>query len=124
MLMLRYAIILSIAWSMIISCATNPRIETLTSVQRSRISSIEVFQSGIQREHVVLRSVEGLSCNRNKHQVQDVTYDEAMQGVKINALLLDADAVINVSCQKNSDTDWMNNCWASIKCIGDAVKYK
>jgi uncharacterized protein YbjQ (UPF0145 family) len=106
------------------ACAMNPRVENLTATQRSRIASIQVFQTDIQRPYNLVDQVDGLSCNRNKYQAQDVTYEEAMQGVKIKAVLLDADAVINVFCQKNSDTDWINNCWASIKCIGDAVKYK
>jgi hypothetical protein len=102
----------------------NPRVETLTPAQRSRIASIEVLPTDISRPYVVLGQVDGLSCNRNKSQVADVTYDEAMQGIRIRAALLEADAVINLFCQKNSDTDWRNNCWASIKCIGDAVRYK
>jgi hypothetical protein len=106
------------------ACAMNPRIDSLTPAQRSKLVNIEVFKSDIQKPYTVLGQVDGLSCNRNKYQAQDVTYDEAMQGIRIRATLLDADAVVNVFCQKNSDTDWANNCWASIKCIGDAVKYK
>jgi hypothetical protein len=57
-------------------------------------------------------------------ECQDVSYDEALQGVKLRAAMLNADAVVNTFCQKNSDTDWINNCWAAVKCIGDAIKYK
>ena len=121
--MLKYTIVAVVA-CLVSACAMNPRIESLTPSQRAKITSVEVFQTDIKRQYNVVGQVDGLSCNRNKYQAQDVTYDEAMQGIKIKAALLDADAVINVFCQKNSDTDWANNCWASIKCIGDAVKYK
>ena len=96
----------------------------MTPTQRSKIAQIQVFQTDIQQPYIVVGQVNGLSCNRNKCQAQGKTYDGAMQGIKIRAVLLEADAVINVFCQKNSDTDRVNNCWALIKCIGDAIKYK
>lgn len=105
------------------SCASNPRVEDLTSAQRAKIASIQVFSAVPEKKFLVLGTVTGLSCNRNKYQAQDVSESEALQGVKINAVLLGADGVINTFCQKNSDTDWGNNCWASVKCIGDAVKF-
>lgn len=45
-----------------------------------------------------------------------------MEGVKINAVLMDADAVINTACQNNG-VDWGNNCWSSIVCVGEAIKF-
>ena len=88
------------------------------------MNKIEIFEGDIDLPHVIIGTVTGLSCNRNKYQEQDITKNEALEGIKIKAVLLNADAVINVFCQTNSDTDWRNNCWASIKCIGDAIKYK
>ena len=72
----------------------------------------------------VLGTVTGLSCNRNKQQVPDVSDQEAGEGLKLRAAQMGADAVINTFCQKSSDTDWRNNCWSSVKCVGDAVRFK
>lgn len=105
-------------------CMSNPRIEDLSSADRAKVGSIQIFQSTPDRSYEVLGTVTGLSCNRNKYQAQDISESEALQGVKINAANLGADAVINTLCQTNSDTDWRNNCWASVKCIGDAVRFK
>ncbi len=106
------------------ACMGNPRIENMNSAQRARLSHIEIYNADIDKPYVILGEVDGLSCNRNKYQAQDVSYDEALQGVKLKAVMLGADAVVNTFCQKNSDTDWINNCWASVKCIGDAIQYK
>lgn len=106
------------------ACMGNPRIENMNSAQRARLSHIEIYKTDIDKPYVILGEVDGLSCNRNKYQAQDVSYDEALQGVKLKAVMLGADAVVNTFCQKNSDTDWINNCWASVKCIGDAIQYK
>ena len=115
--------VFTIVAPLLAACASNPRVESLTPEQRAKITSIQIFQAAPNKQYVVLGTVTGLSCNRNKYQAQDVSDAEALQGVKINAVLLGADAVINTFCQKNSDIDWVNNCWASVKCIGEAVKF-
>lgn len=106
------------------SCASNPRIENLSPEERSKVSLVQIFNGKPEQSFLVLGEVSGLSCNRNKYQAQDISESEAIEGLKIKATILGGDAVINTLCQKNSDTDWVNNCWASIKCIGDAVKLK
>lgn len=105
-------------------CASNPRIENLNSSERAKALALQVFKAEPNRPFDVIAPVSGLSCNRNKYQAQDISESEALQGVRINAAKLGADGVINTLCQTNSDTDWLNNCWASVKCIGDAVKFK
>lgn len=106
------------------ACVSNPDVGTLLSSQRSAYSSMKVYEDPIFQPHVILGQVKGLSCHRNAYKSQMLTSDEAIEGVKLRAALLGANAVANMVCQKNSGTDWVNNCWASIVCIGDAVKYK
>jgi uncharacterized protein YbjQ (UPF0145 family) len=105
-------------------CATNPDVGTLTSEQRARVASMETVRGPTTRSHTILGAVKGLSCHRNAYQRQQLTEAEAIDGVKLRAASLDADAVVNVACQVNSGTDWVNNCWSSIVCVGDAVRYK
>jgi len=105
-------------------CASNPSISNLGPEQRSRLNELQVFKGGTERPYIILGSVRGLSCHRNAYQTQLLTENEAIEGVKINAILLEADAVINCACQVNSGTDWVNNCWSSIVCVGDAIKFK
>jgi uncharacterized protein YbjQ (UPF0145 family) len=103
---------------------SNPPIDDLSPQQRAQLSSIVVFNDTPERGFDVLGTVTGLSCNRNAHQAQDVSDREALEGIKVKAAKMGADGIINTFCQKNSDTDWRNNCWASVKCIGDAVRFK
>ena len=105
-------------------CASNPDVGSLSGDQRARFSSMEVLRGPTTRSHTILGSVKGLSCHRNAYQRQQLTEGEAIEGVKLRAALLDADAVVNVVCQTNSGADWVNNCWSSIVCVGDAVRYK
>ncbi|OCH17751.1 hypothetical protein A6E05_13610 [Aliivibrio sp. 1S165] len=105
-------------------CSSNQRIENLTGKQRARAASMDVYKGAPQREYTVIQTVSGLSCHRNKYQEKETSDHEGIEGLKIQAALLGADAVIYTFCQTNSDVDLLNNCWASVKCIGDAVKFK
>lgn len=105
-------------------CASNPSIDSLSSGQRARYSQMEIINGSASRPHSVVGSVKGISCHRNAYQSRLLTSDEALEGVKLQAAQFEADAVINVACQKKSEIDWGNNCWASIVCVGDAVKFK
>ena len=105
-------------------CAINPDVGSLSSDQRARVASMEVVRGPTTRSHTILGAVKGLSCHRNAYQRQQLTEAEAIEGVKLRAASLDADAVVNLVCQANSGADWVNNCWSSIVCVGDAVRYK
>jgi hypothetical protein len=103
-------------------CAAHPSINSLTGEQRARLNTIQVALSNIDKPYVIVGKAEGLSCHRNAYAPLSTSETEAMQGVRINAVLMNADAVINVACQNNG-VDWGNNCWSSIVCVGDAVKF-
>ncbi|MCP3945078.1 MAG: hypothetical protein GY710_26870 [Desulfobacteraceae bacterium] len=105
-------------------CASNPSITSLRPEQRARLNTIKIFKRGVNRPYKILGSVEGLSCRRNAHQRKAPTKHEAIEGVRLEAAILEADAVINTACQVNSEPDWRNNCWSSVVCVGDAIKYK
>lgn len=105
-------------------CATNPDVGSLSSEQRARFDAMKVLYGPTSRVYTELGTVKGLSCHRNAYQNQRLTEAEAIEGVKLRAAALNADAVVNVVCQVHSGVDWVNNCWSSIVCVGDAVRFK
>lgn len=117
-------IIIIILLQVVIGCASNPSINSLSPEQRARLNTIQIIKGGVDRPYKILGTVKGLSCHRNAYQTQLLTEDEAIEGIRLKAALLGADAVINTVCQINSGTDWVNNCWSSIVCVGDAIKYE
>jgi uncharacterized protein YbjQ (UPF0145 family) len=108
----------------VLACATKSRIEERPATERQRVTGIVVFQGAADRPVVALGTVSGLSCNRDQYKAAEVTTDEAMAGLRIRAAQLGADAVTGVRCQTHSGIDYTNNCWASVTCTGDAVKFK
>lgn len=107
------------------ACATNPDIGSLSSEQRATLANLQVYKGAPpSKNYETLGVVKGLSCHRNAYKpVQMLSEDEAMQGIQMNAAKIGADAVINTFCQHNSGTDLVNNCWASVVCAGDAIRY-
>ncbi|MBW9271731.1 MAG: hypothetical protein K1566_18990 [Candidatus Thiodiazotropha sp. (ex. Lucinisca nassula)] len=105
------------------ACQTNPSIDSLTSDQRVKIINMEVFDTSTSEPHKIISQVKGISCHKNKHVANMVSKEEAIEGIKFQAAHHNADAVINLLCQTNSGTDWKNNCWSSIVCVGDAIEY-
>lgn len=81
-----------IATLVLFGCASNPRIEDMSSEQRSKLAKMEILKGGIDRPYKVIGTVSGLSCNRNKYQRQDVSDEEALEGIRIRAVQLNADA--------------------------------
>lgn len=105
-------------------CATNPDISSLSAQQLQRLSNLKVSQSDASRPHSMLDIVKGFSCQKaNAYTNKQASAGEAIEGVKIRAVQLGADAVVNLNCQTNSDTDLINNCWSSIVCVGTAIEY-
>jgi hypothetical protein len=118
---IRKSLLIAIGLSLT-GCAANPSIYSLSRDQRARLHTIQVTIGGIDKPYETIGKAEGLSCLRKLDPPNIPTEAEAMSGVKINAALMDADAVINVVCQNNG-VDWVNNCWRSIVCIGAAIKF-
>jgi len=115
-----YAVVLCV----LAGCGANPRVEDLSPVQRRKAATMQVFKGDPGRPVVAVGMVEGLSCHRNAYSTNDVSEAEAIAGLKLRAAQLGADAVVSVVCQKDSGTDWRNNCFGSVKCVGDAVRFQ
>ena len=115
------ALLLILAISGCVSPLTSPPVGRLSSDQYARFKSMAVSREPTTRPHTMLGSVKGLSCSKNINQ--QISEEEAIEGVQLRAALLDADAIVNVVC-KTSGVDWVNNCRSAIICAGDAIRYK
>jgi hypothetical protein len=106
------------------SCGgSNPSVSSLNPLQQARFRQMEVFPGPPPRAHDVLGAVEGVSCDDSAAKLY-ITSDEAMEGAKVRAAKLGADAVAFAACKKNREVDWGRNCWQTIICTGYAIKFK
>ena len=112
-------------FSLVLSaCSSTPRIEDMSSADRAKIASLAILDGPPTRPFEIVGTVDGLACKRNAYMETEVARQEAFDEIRLKAAGMNADAVVNVVCQKSSSADWRNNCWASDKCIGDAIRWK
>jgi uncharacterized protein YbjQ (UPF0145 family) len=108
------------------SCMANQKIVNLNDLERRRISKVKLYKESNslpESNYRVIKQIKGLSCWRNTLNPKIVTEGEALDGLRIRAAQLDADAVVNIYCEHRTETDWKNNCWESFSCYGDAVEF-
>lgn len=105
----------------IAGCATSPSVTDPAT--RRQISAVTIVEPGQKPEHeyTILNEVVGYSCGRQMGSSPSV--EEAKEAMRVEAGKLAADAVVNVACEATG-VSMKKNCWKTIECRGDAVKWK
>ena len=103
-------------------CAANPKISDLTPQQQKLAQSVKLYDGADHPEKFQrLERVSGLSCLRGTVSYTRFSQSVAREGLRLNAALLNGNAVINVTCELRG-VDYETNCWRSHICFGDAVR--
>lgn len=102
------------------SCATVDTVDPSLRRAAANISIIKLDDIG-PRKYLIITEVMGLSCARQAGSFPSI--DAAREKTKIEAAKVSADALLNVICEE-SGTDWVHNCWKTIQCRGDAIKWQ
>jgi hypothetical protein len=72
------------------------------------------------RKFSIVSEVVGRSCARDRGS--DPSMDAAREELKIKGAELNADAIASALC-KEGGVDLTHNCWKSIECRGDAIRW-
>jgi hypothetical protein len=97
----------------------------LSSAEIERIESVNLYKANEldPKSYKFIKKVEGLSCtvfsilSKDKH----ASVEKAIEQTRIYAARAGGNGVINLLCQ-NIKNDYLNNCFYSIKCTGDAIQ--
>ena len=100
-------------------CAPAMNITPEVRRQAAAISIVTPEQIG-DRKYSILAEVSGHSCARQVGS--DPSMDAAREDLKIKAAQMGADAVASVLC-KEGQISWTRNCWKTIECRGDAIRW-
>lgn len=94
----------------------------ITSEMRRQAASTPILTSEQVggRKYTIITEVVGRSCARQAGS--DPSMDAAREELKIKAAQVSADAVTSALC-KEGGVDMTHNCWKSVECRGDAVKW-
>lgn len=77
----------------------------------------------IGKKYKVITVVEGISC-KNKMWDPPATKTGAINQTKYWALELGTDALLNIQCEYPRDTTTTYNCFESITCTAQAIKFE
>lgn len=94
----------------------------LTPAQEAQLEQVHVYKSGEapHRDFQVVGAVTAADCSGAPAGGRVWgNAEKAIDTLKRKAVVMGADAVVNVSC---GAAPMLNNCWAAQKCSGDAVK--
>lgn len=101
------------------SCSS-PQIKDTQLRRKAAAIQILKVEEVKTRKYSIVKEVKGYSCGRQLGS--DPSIDAARNKLRINAAKLDADAIINVICEETG-VSWVYNCWKTIECRGDAIKF-
>lgn len=133
--MIKYLVVFMTA--LILSGCASDDIEDMPRDARVKFANMEGFSNNPYPKAKILGEVMGLSCARKGGTSMMITEiggnifatssgpdvangTEALQNMRYKAAMIGGDAVVNAVC-KSGGVDWGNNCWSTVKCVGDVV---
>ncbi len=105
-------------------CVSNPGVDTLSPEELERFKRIQILEGQVTQPHKVVATVKGKECHTDIDQSKALDTKDAITVLKVKAAREGADAITNIKCERDMTTDWRNDCWSSMLCVGTAVKFE
>jgi len=101
------------------------KFDEMTVEQRRAVNALEIYNISqlAGRDYTIITIVEGISC-KNKVWDHAATKTDALFQTKHWAREAGADAITNVQCDSPRGTTVTYNCWESVTCTAEAIKFK
>lgn len=107
---------------MLSGCVSGP--PRLTPEQHQKLSKITIHRDGEkpEKDYSILGEISAADCSGAPAGGRVFgNSGRATDSLKLKAAAMNADAVINVRC---GAIPFLNNCWAAMKCDGEAVRFQ
>lgn len=122
--------LLIIIGSLIITSCVGPlvpvkNISDLPPEERRVVLSLPIYNESqlTGKKYTIIAVVEGISC-KNKTWDHAATKSDAIDQLKYWAKEQGADAILNIQCETPRGTTTTYNCWESITCTAQAIKFE
>ncbi len=101
------------------------KMENISPEQRRVVNEVAIYNQTqlIGRKFKVINIVEGISC-KNKVWDHAATKSDAIFQARYWAQQMGADGVANLQCDHPRDTTTTYNCWESVTCTAEAIKFE
>ena len=125
---LRKGVLISVLAAIVSGCgAMVPvvKMEDIPVEQRRAVNEITIYNQAqlIGRKFKVLNIVEGISC-KNKVWDHAATKSDAIFQARYWAQQMGADGIANLQCDSPRGTTTSYNCWESVTCTAEAIKFE
>ena len=100
------------------------KIDKLSPDERQMALSLPIYNEGqlVGKNYNIINVVEGISC-KNKIWDSAATKSDAINQAKYWARQQGAEGILNVQCEVPRGTTKTYNCWESITCTAQAIKF-
>lgn len=100
------------------------KMEDIPAEQRRAVNEIGIYNQTqlIGRKFKVINIVEGISC-KNKVWDHAATKSDAIFQARYWAQQMGADGIANLQCDHPRGTTTTYNCWESVTCTAEAIKF-
>lgn len=101
------------------------KMEDIPAEQRRAVNEMVIYNQTqlIGRKFKVMDIVEGISC-KNKVWDHAATKSDAIFQARYWARQMGADGITNLQCDRPRGTTITYNCWESITCTAEAIKFE
>jgi hypothetical protein len=101
------------------------KLEDISAEQRHAVNEVAIYNQTqlIGRKFKVQNIVEGISC-KNKMWDHAATKSDAIFQTRYWAQQIGADGITNLQCDQPRGTTTSYNCWESITCTAEAIKFE
>ncbi len=106
------------------ACVSNPGVDSLSPAELETYRRIQILEGDVPESYTVVAEVKGKECHTTVEQSRGQTTADAITVLKVKAAKQGADAVVNIKCAPDRTTDWRNDCWSSMLCVGTAVRFQ
>lgn len=128
MVLLRVSLLLS-ALPILVGCVGPlvpvKKIAELPPEERRAVLGLPIYNEAqlVGKTYAVINLVEGISC-KNKMWDSAATKTDAVNQAKYWAREMQADGIMNLQCDIPRGTTQTYNCWESITCTGQAIRFE
>ena len=104
-------------------CVSNPGVDSLTPTEMETFKQMQILEGDVTRPYTVVAKVKGKECHTDIDQSKALSTEDAITVLKVKASQKNADAIMNIKCERDRTTDWRNDCWSSMLCVGTAIRF-
>lgn len=100
------------------------KVDDMPADQRRAVNDVAIYNQTqlVGRKFKVVNIVEGISC-KNKMWDHAATKSDAIFQARYWAQQAGADGVANLQCDAPRGTTTTYNCWESVTCTAEAIKF-